>query len=254
MPLLLSIANQKGGVGKTTTAINLGASLAILGKRVLLVDMDPQGNASTGVGVPRGDRAVTSYDVLMGNALLSDAITGTSFKSMDIVPGTSDLSSVDIELATESARVGRLRSAVNSQAAAAYDFILLDCPPSLNLLTINALVASDAVLVPLQCEFFALEGITQLLQTISEVRNSSNSHLRTQGVVLTMYDQRNRLTLDVEADVRETLGDLVFKTVIPRNVRLSEAPSHGVPALVYDPRSTGALAYLDLAKELLKRI
>lgn len=253
-PLFLSIANQKGGVGKTTTAINLGASLAVLGKRVLLVDMDSQGNASTGLGIARSDREVSSYDVLMGTATLPQAIVQTTIRNLDIVPATADLSSVDIELAAERSRVGRLRAAFESGAVAGYDFVLLDCPPSLSLLTVNSLVASDAVLVPLQCEFFALEGITQLLRTIAEVRGSSNSHLKTQGVVLTMYDQRNNLTADVEADVRENLGDLVFRTVIPRNVRLSEAPSHGVPALVYDPRSSGAQAYVALAQELIRRV
>ena len=253
-PLMLAIANQKGGVGKTTTAINLGASLAKLDKRTLLIDMDPQGNASTGLGLMRSERSLSSYDILMGSASLSQVIVPTSIPSLDLVPATPDLSSVDIQLATETARVRRLRAAITSEAVSSYDFILLDCPPSLNLLTINALVASEAVLVPLQCEFFALEGITQLLKTISEIRSASNSRLRTQGVVLTMYDQRTRLTSDVEADVRETLGELVFDTVIPRNVRLSEAPSHGLPALHYDPRSSGAMAYLDLARELLARV
>jgi len=251
--MILAIANQKGGVGKTTTTLNLGASLAVMGYRVLLVDLDPQGNCSTGLGIPRSARQVSSYDVLMGNASLSQAIVETPVKNLQIVPATSDLSSIDLQLAGDKTRVGRIRAAFDHPALRSYDFLLLDCPPALNLLTVNALVGSDSVLIPLQCEFFALEGITQLLNTIGEIRSASNSRLKTQGVVLTMYDQRNNLTNDVEADVRETLGDLVFKTVIPRNVRLSEAPSHGLPALLYDPRSSGSLAYVALARELVSR-
>ena len=252
-PLILSITNQKGGVGKTTTSINLGASLAVLGKSVLLIDLDPQGNASTGLGIPRGDREQSSYDVLMGNATLAEAIRPTAVKNLDIVPGNTDLSSVDMELASDRTRTSHLSAAFQAAGEMRYSYVLIDCPPALNMLTVNALMASDAVLVPLQCEFFALEGISQLLQTISEIRTVSPRGLRTQGVVLTMYDPRNNLTSDVEADVRETLGDLVFRTVIPRNVRLSEAPSHGLPALVYDPRSSGAQAYVALARELLAR-
>ena len=225
----------------------------IKGKRVLVVDMDPQGNASTGLGIPRSERNISSYDLLMENGTLADATIQTQIKNLYLIPGTSDLSSVDLELAAERSRVTRIRSAFDLDNDSSYDFVLLDCPPSLSLLTVNALVASDAVLVPLQCEFFALEGISQLLQTIAEIREASNGSLKTQGVVLTMYDQRNNLTNDVETDVRETLGELVFDTVIPRNVRLSEAPSHGVPALIYDHRSTGAQAYVGLARELLRR-
>ena len=252
-PQILAVTNQKGGVGKTTTSINLGASLAILGKRVLLVDLDPQGNASTGLGIGRSDREGSSYDVLMGAVDLGDAIRPTTVRNLDIVPGTADLSSVDLELATDSQRTSHLHRVFSEAGTMPYAFILIDCPPALNMLTVNALMASDAVIVPLQCEFFALEGISQLLSTISDIRAVSPKALRTQGVVLTMYDQRNNLTIDVENDVRDTLGDLVFRTVIPRNVRLSEAPSHGIPALVYDPRSSGAQAYVALARELLQR-
>ncbi|WP_171321779.1 AAA family ATPase [Halovulum dunhuangense] len=253
-PRILAIANQKGGVGKTTTTINLGAALAALGERVLLIDMDPQGNASTGLGIDRSQRDVSSYDLLMRQDDLPSAIRPTRFDRLSIVPATSDLSSVDIELAGERDRIGRLQAALHDDAIRGFDIVLLDCPPSLNLLTVNGLVAADGVLVPLQCEFFALEGISQLLRSVGEVRASSNPRLVTQGIVLTMYDQRNNLTADVENDVRETLGDLVFRTVIPRNVRLSEAPSHGVPVLIYDPRSSGSLAYIELARELRQRL
>lgn len=254
MPRIIAIANQKGGVGKTTTAINLGASLAELGERVLLVDMDPQGNASTGLGIGQAERDVTSYDVLMGHGTALEAILPTATKRLSVIPATPDLSSVDIELAGARDRVTRLRKALRDEDIGKQDIVLIDCPPSLNMLTVNALVAADGILVPLQCEFFALEGITQLLRTVGEIRQSSNKSLITQGIVLTMYDQRNNLTADVEADVRENLGDLVFRTVIPRNVRLSEAPSHGIPALTYDPRSTGSQSYMALAKELRKRV
>ncbi len=254
IPRIIAIANQKGGVGKTTTTINLGASLATLGEKVLLVDMDPQGNASTGLGIGQASRDVTSYDVLMGHESARDAILPTATRNLSIIPATPDLSSVDIELAGERDRITRLRKALRDDDLGPLDYVLIDCPPSLNMLTVNSLVAADGVLVPLQCEFFALEGITQLLRTIGEIRQSSNKALITQGIVLTMYDQRNNLTADVEADVRENLGALVFKTVIPRNVRLSEAPSHGIPVLSYDPRSSGSEAYMAFAKELRRRV
>lgn len=248
------LSNQKGGVGKTTTTINLGASLASLSKSVLVIDLDPQGNASTGLGVPRADRRLTSYDVLMTEASVDDATVKTRTEGVDLVPATPDLSSIELELGQEKDRLRRLDQALKADDLAAYDFVLLDCPPSLNLLTLNGLIAANGVLVPLQCEFFALEGISQLLHTIGEVRQNLNPGLITQGIVLTMYDQRNRLTSDVEDDVRQTLGPLVFKTVIPRNVRLSEAPSHGLPVRLYDPRSSGALAYTLLARELVRRM
>ncbi|MEM7614783.1 MAG: ParA family protein [Pseudomonadota bacterium] len=251
---MLCLSNQKGGVGKTTTAINLAASLAALGARVLVVDLDPQGNASTGLGIEQARRIDTSFDVLTGDRTAQAAITRTRTKGVDLIPATQDLSSIDLELSGKSDRLQRLRKALLRSKLSAYNYVLIDCPPSLNLLTLNALIAADGVLIPLQCEFFALEGISQLLHTVSEVRQSSNPALVTQGIVLTMYDQRNRLTSDVEADVRETLGDLVLNTVIPRNVRLSEAPSHGIPALAYDPRSSGAVAYQSLARELHQRV
>lgn len=253
-PKILAVTNQKGGVGKTTTTINLGASLAELGRKVLLIDLDPQGNASTGLGIGRSSRENSSYDAMMGHAEADACIQETDFKGLWLIPATSDLSSVDIELAGQRDRITRLKTVFEAADFGKFDFVLIDCPPSLNLLTVNALVAADGVLVPLQCEFFALEGITQLLKTISEIRQSSNTALVTQGIVLTMYDQRNNLTADVEADVRETLGKLVFRTVIPRNVRLSEAPSHGVPVMHYDPRSSGSIAYMALAKELQSRL
>ncbi|WP_325063240.1 ParA family protein [Halovulum marinum] len=253
-PRIIAITNQKGGVGKTTTTINLGASLALMGERVLLVDMDPQGNASTGLGIGQAARDITSYDVLMGHETAGAAILPTATPGLSIIPATPDLSSIDLELAGERDRITRLRNALRDADLGRQDYVLIDCPPSLNLLTVNALVAADGVLVPLQCEFFALEGITQLLRTVGEIRQSSNKALITQGIILTMYDQRNNLTSDVETDVRENLGALVFKTVIPRNVRLSEAPSHGIPALAYDPRSSGSQAYVALARELRRRV
>ncbi len=253
-PRILAVTNQKGGVGKTTTTINLGAWLAELGERVLIIDMDPQGNASTGLGLGRADREISVYDVMTGTADLADAVRPTTQTRLSIVPATADLSSMDIELAGQRDRVTRLRAALGAAAPLPHDVVLIDCPPSLNLLTVNALVAADGVLVPLQCEFFALEGITQLLRTIAEVRVTGNRALVTEGIVLTMYDGRNRLTADVESDVRENLGDLVYRTVIPRNVRLSEAPSHGLPVLRYDPNSSGSQAYAALAREMRARL
>ncbi|MBW7921644.1 MAG: ParA family protein [Rubellimicrobium sp.] len=251
----MAVANQKGGVGKTTTAINLGAALARLGRRVLLVDLDPQGNASTGLGILRDDRRVTSYDVLMGHASPGDAARATGIERLEIIPATTDLASTDIELTADEGRSTRLRRALapDMLARTPFDHVLIDCPPSLNLLTVNALVAAGSVLIPLQSEFFALEGLSQLMMTLRDVRARANPELRIEGVVLTMSDRRNNLSQQVEADARENLGDLVFRTVVPRNVRLSEAPSFAMTVLDYDPASTGAAAYLALAQELIER-
>ena len=252
---ILSVANQKGGVGKTTTAINLGTALAAVGERVLLVDLDPQGNASTGLGIARAMRERTIYDVLIGQTPLVDVAVHSAVPGLDVVPADADLSGVEIELAQQPRRSFRLRDAVAALHApsGAYSYVLIDCPPSLNLLTINAMTASDAVLVPLQCEFFALEGLTQLMRTIELVRGSLNPRLEIQGVVLTMYDRRNSLSLQVAQDVRTHFGDRVYQTVIPRNVRVSEAPSFGKPALVYDLMCAGSQAYMRLAGELIAR-
>ena len=251
---IIAIANQKGGVAKTTTAINLAAALAELHKKVLLIDMDPQGNASTGVGVQLDARENTIYDLILGDAALSDVIIDTPTSGIAIVPSTTDLSSSDIELQGINRRSHLLRDRVHQGRASTeqYDFCLIDCPPSLNLLTVNALVAADSVMVPLQSEFFALEGLSHLLLTIREIRQSANPALRIEGILLTMHDQRNNLSQQVERDARETLGEVVYRTVIPRNVRLSEAPSHSVPIITYDPSSTGARAYRALAREFLE--
>jgi chromosome partitioning protein len=255
-PRVLVVANQKGGVGKTTTAINLGTALAAVGEPTLVMDMDPQGNASTGLGVHRPDRKVTTYDVLMGEARLSDAVMPTRIPGLSLVPSTVDLSGAELELIDVQRRNYRLKDAIEAYAASdesPFSYILIDCPPSLTLLTVNAMCAADAVVVPLQCEFFALEGLTQLLNTIERVRQNLNPALEIQGVVLTMYDKRNNLSDQVAADVREHLGDKVYRTIIPRNVRISEAPSHGLPALVYDLRCPGSQAYIKLAGELIQR-
>ncbi|QQA42781.1 ParA family protein [Pelagovum pacificum] len=254
-PRIIAIANQKGGVGKTTTAINLGAALARSEQRVMIVDLDPQGNASTGLGVDADDREITIYDLLLGDATPSEAARQTEVDNLFIVPATTDLSSADIELISNEKRSFLLHDALRQVAidTLSLDYILIDCPPSLNLLTINALVAANSVLVPLQSEFFALEGLSQLMLTVREVRQSANPNLRIEGVALTMYDRRNNLALQVEEDARDNLGDLVFNTVIPRNVRLSEAPSFAMPVLDYDPSSRGAAAYKALAAELLER-
>ncbi|OWU85985.1 chromosome partitioning protein ParA [Oceanicola sp. 22II-s10i] len=254
-PKIMAIANQKGGVGKTTTTINLAAALAEVGSRVLIVDLDPQGNASTGLGVESDERTYTTYDLLLGDIALTEIILTTDIENLHIIPATVDLSSADLELMSNEKRSFLLHDALRQPAIEplAYDFILIDCPPSLNLLTVNAMVASDSVLVPLQSEFFALEGLSQLILTIREVRQSANPALQVEGVVLTMYDRRNNLSQQVEADARDNLGAMVFNTVIPRNVRVSEAPSHAMPVLNYDTASKGAEAYRSLALEILQR-
>jgi len=255
-PRTLVVANQKGGVGKTTTAINLGTALAAIGEPTLVIDIDPQGNASTGLGVGHADRKLTTYDVLMGEAGLARVVLRTKIPGLTLAPATVDLSGAELELIGVPRRNSRLKDAIADYTAGSDDppsYILVDCPPSLTLLTINAMVAADAVVVPLQCEFFALEGLSQLLRTIELVRASHNPTLQIQGIVLTMSDKRNRLSEQVEADVRENMGEMVYKTVIPRNVRISEAPSHGLPALVYDLRCPGSQAYIKLAGELIQR-
>jgi chromosome partitioning protein len=255
-PHVLAIANQKGGVGKTTTAINLGTALAALDHRVLVIDLDPQGNASTGLGIASSDRRFTAYDLLFSDDPSALEVYDTVVPNLQIIPATPDLSSADVDMVSDSRRLLKMRQALATerQEVRGQDYILIDCPPSLNLLTINALVAADSVLVPLQCEFFALEGLSQLMRTVQTVRSSSNPSLKIQGIVLTMYDRRNNLSGQVAADVRDNLGTLVYDTVIPRNVRLSEAPSHAVPALIYDRNSSGSVAYQRLAGELLARM
>lgn len=252
---IIAIANQKGGVGKTTTTINLGAALAENGKRVLLIDIDPQGNTSTGLGVDPEQRNLTSYDLLLGDRRPRPVPVKTSKSTIWVIPATTDLASADIELHAHEKRSFLLSDALRDPALQemAFDFVLIDCPPSLNLLTVNAMVAATSVLVPLQAEFFALEGLSQLMMSIREIRTKANPSLRIEGVVLTMADMRNRLSQHVEADVRETLGEVVFKVVIPRNVRISEAPSYASTIMDYDPMSKGAQAYRALAQEMLER-
>ena len=251
---VVAVTNQKGGVGKTTTTINLSAALIELGKKVLIIDLDPQGNASTGLGIDYDQRSLTVYDVLLAETSVSKAVLPTSMEGLHIVPSNVDLSSADIELIKTANHSTALSSALSEDRSLvdSYDFIFVDCPPSLSLLTINAMVAANSVLIPLQSEFFALEGLSQLMLSVREIRNSVNTELRFEGVVLTMFDRRNNLSQQVEKDARENLGEIVFKTVIPRNVRLSEAPSHSMPVLTYEPRSRGAQAYRRLAKEFLK--
>lgn len=255
-PRVLAVANQKGGVGKTTTAINLGTALAAVGETVLLIDMDPQGNASTGLGVPKSARTTTIYDVIVDEQSISESAIKTSVPGLYILPSDPDLSGVEIELSQADRRSYRLRDAIErqqSEEGVAYSYVLIDCPPSLNLLTVNAMSAADAVLVPLQCEFFALEGLSQLMRTIDLVRGSLNTRLELQGIVLTMFDRRNALSGHVARDVRAHFGDKVYETVIPRNVRVSEAPSFGKPALIYDLKCSGSQAYLKLAREVVTR-
>ncbi|KKB13767.1 chromosome partitioning protein ParA [Devosia geojensis] len=257
-PRILTLANQKGGVGKTTTAINLATALAAIGERVLIVDLDPQGNASTGLGISRQEREISAYDLLVGEARVAEASVMTSVPNVAIVPSTMDLLGVELTIAAQADRAFRLRDSFKrlnelTINGAPVSYILIDCPPSLNLLTVNALVAADAVLVPLQCEFFALEGLSQLLQTIEQIRTTLNPRLSIQGVVMTMFDKRNNLSEQVLQDVRQEMGSLVYDTVIPRNVRLSEAPSYGKPALLYDLKCAGSQAYLRLATEVIRR-
>ncbi|MFC5384555.1 ParA family protein [Aquamicrobium segne] len=254
-PRIITVANQKGGVGKTTTAINLATALAAIGEKVLIVDLDPQGNASTGLGIDRKDRLISSYDVLTANATIEQASVQTEVPGLWIVPSTLDLLGVEMEIAAAPDRVLRLRNAlrVASQRSEPFTYILLDCPPSLNLLTLNSMAAADSVLVPLQCEFFALEGLSQLLQTVQQVRGSINPQLEIQGIVLTMFDGRNNLANQVVQDVRAHMGEKVYETVIPRNVRVSEAPSYGKPAILYDLKCSGSQAYLQLASEVIRQ-
>ena len=255
-PRILVVANQKGGVGKTTTAINLGTALAAVGEPTLVIDLDPQGNASTGLGIPRSERRLTTYDVLMGESKIADAIQPTRIPGLSLVPSTVDLSGAELELIDRTRRNFILKDALAEYSAygsSSFSYVLIDCPPSLTLLTVNAMAAADAVIVPLQCEFFALEGLSQLLKTIDLVKVNLNPGLEIQGIVLTMFDRRNRLSDQVAADVRENMGEKVYRTVIPRNVRISEAPSHGLPALVYDLRCPGSQAYIKLAGELIAR-
>jgi len=249
---VIAIANQKGGVGKTTTAINLATAMAAARKTVLIIDLDPQGNASTGLGVDRAARAVNSYHLLLGEAAAAAAVIHTTIPGLDLIPSGVDLSGAEIELIDFDRREHRLAESI-AAICPDYDYVLIDCPPSLNLLTLNALVAADSVMVPLQCEFFALEGVTHLVKTIERVRQAFNPRLDLQGIILTMFDKRNNLSDQVAADVRDFFGDKVYKTVIPRNVRISEAPSHGKPVLVYDIKCSGSEAYIHLASEVLKR-
>jgi chromosome partitioning protein len=257
-PRVLALANQKGGVGKTTTAINLGTALAAIGENVLVVDLDPQGNASTGLGIGRKNRERSTYDVLIGDVALRDAIQPTAVPRLHICPSTVDLSGFELEVAQERDRAFRLRHALATLndglgPDAAYGYVLIDCPPSLNLVTVNAMAAANAILVPLQCEFFALEGLSQLIKTVEQVRTTLNPGLSIHGIVLTMYDARNNLSGQVVADVRGFMGEKVYQTIIPRNVRVSEAPSHGKPVLLYDLKCVGSQAYLRLASEIIQR-
>jgi chromosome partitioning protein len=257
-PRVLAVANQKGGVGKTTTAINLGTALAAIGEEVLIIDLDPQGNASTGLGIDRRNRRHSTYDVLIGQATLRDAIVQTAVPRLHLAPSTLDLSGLELEIGQARDRAFRLRNALAplhtvTAGQTKFTYVLVDCPPSLNLLTVNAMAAANAILVPLQCEFFALEGLSQLLKTVESVRAQLNPDLTIHGIVLTMYDARNNLSGQVVADVREFMGRKVYDTIIPRNVRVSEAPSYGKPVLVYDLKCSGSEAYLRLATEIIQR-
>ncbi len=258
-PRVIALANQKGGVGKTTTAINLGTALAAIGEDVLIVDLDPQGNASTGLGIDRKSRAVSTYDLMLGEASLPETAIATAVPRVSVAPSTLDLLGVELEIAGWDDRAYRLRKALfgagdaDASRSRSYTYILIDCPPSLNLLTINAMTAAHSILVPLQCEFFALEGLSQLLSTVEQVKANLNPELSIHGIVLTMFDSRNNLANQVVADVRAHMGEAVYETIIPRNVRVSEAPSHGKPVLLYDFKSTGSQAYLKLAAEIIQR-
>jgi len=250
---IITIANQKGGVGKTTTAINLATALAAIGERVLIVDLDPQGNASTGLGIDRKDRKLSTYDLLVGTHSISEVAMATAVPNLSIAASTMDLLGVEMEIGRENDRVFRMKKSLMHADADSFDYILIDCPPSFNLLTMNALAAAQSVLVPLQCEFFALEGLSQLLETVDQVRRTVNPELDIQGIVLTMFDSRNNLAQQVVSDVREHLGSKVYQTLIPRNVRVSEAPSYGKPAILYDLKCAGSQAYLQLASEVIQR-
>ncbi|MDF2617703.1 MAG: Cobyrinic acid ac-diamide synthase [Xanthobacteraceae bacterium] len=261
-PRVLALANQKGGVGKTTTAINLGTALAAIGESVLVIDLDPQGNASTGLGIDRRSRRVSTYDVLTGEVSLREAALETAVPRLHIAPSTMDLSGLELELASQRDRAYRLRDAIRRlnqpdslqvRNDVEYSYVLIDCPPSLNLITVNAMAAANAILVPLQCEFFALEGLSQLLKTVEQVRSTLNAGLSIHGIVLTMYDARNNLSAQVVEDVRQFMGEKVYETIIPRNVRVSEAPSYGKPVLLYDLKCVGSQAYLRLASEIIQR-
>jgi len=256
-PRVIAIANQKGGVGKTTTAINLGTALAAIGEHVLIVDLDPQGNASTGLGIERKQRRTSTYDVLTGHAPMRDAVIPTAVPQLHLAPSTMDLSGLELEIGRERDRAFRLRTALNNinngTPAFNFTYVLVDCPPSLNLITVNAMAAANSILVPMQCEFFALEGLSQLLKTVDEVKKNLNPNLSIHGIVMTMFDSRNNLANQVVADVRQFMGSQVYDTVIPRNVRISEAPSYGKPVLVYDLKCVGSEAYLRLATEIIQR-
>ena len=256
-PRVVAVANQKGGVGKTTTAINLGTALAAIGEHVLIVDLDPQGNASTGLGIQHKERGVSTYDVLAGQAPMRDAVIPTAVPKLHLAPSTMDLSGLELEIGQQRDRAFRLRTALNNinngSPAFNFTYVLVDCPPSLNLITVNAMVAANSILVPMQCEFFALEGLSQLLKTVEEVKKNLNPDLSIHGIVMTMYDSRNNLANQVVADVRQFMGKQVYETVIPRNVRISEAPSYGKPVLVYDLKCVGSEAYLRLATEIIQR-
>lgn len=251
-PKVVAIVNQKGGVGKTTTTVNLATALAAVGKAVLIIDFDPQGNASTGLGIASVEREITSYDLVLNDLTLEEATQKTQVPNLSIIPATIDLSGAEVEMVSLQRREFRLKNVLDA-GQTYYDYILIDCPPSLGLLTLNALVAADSVLIPLQCEFYAMEGLSHLMRTVQLVKDNLNENLLIQGIVLTMYDRRNRFTDQIERDVREYFGELVYESVIPRNVRMSEAPSHGKPALIYDMKCAGSKAYIQLAKEILKR-